>query len=159
MIAGCSVSGGLSRRNASAMLLHSTKVQRENYRQEPQPSYMKIEHPDGRPPEYLIPTTTLDNGEQVMSIQLDEVVVVAKSRTLPERMGRVGVEFVITLPKALQGSCRNIVVTPVLHNRGERTPLEEVAIRGALFNKVQIRDYWQYNKYLGLYKPDSLKAE
>lgn len=159
MTAGCSVSGGLSRRNASALLLHSTKVQRENYRQEPQPSYMKIEHPDGRPTEYLIPTTTLDNGEQVMSIQLDEVVVVAKSRTLPERMGRVGVDFVITLPKALQGSCRNIVITPVLHNRGERTPLEEVAIRGALFNKVQIRDYWQYNKYLGLYRPDSLKAE
>ena len=159
MFAGCTVTGELSRRGANALLLHSTKVQRENYQQENQPSHMKIEHPDGRPTDYLIPTTTLDNGERIMSIQLDEVVVVAKSRTLPERMGRVGVDFVITLPKALQGSCRNVVVTPVLHNRGERTPLEEVAIRGALFNKVQIRDYWQYNRYLDVYKPDSLKAE
>ena len=94
-----------------------------------------------------------------MSLELQEVVVVARTRSLPERMGKVDIDFVITLPKMLQGSCRNIVVTPVLHNRGERTPLEDISIRGALFDKVQRRDYWQYGRYVDLYDPDSLRAQ
>ncbi|MFQ8805508.1 MAG: hypothetical protein ACLR8Y_10810 [Alistipes indistinctus] len=80
----------------------------------------------------------------MMMMELDEVVVTARTRSLPERMGKVDIDFVVTLPKMLQGSCRNIVVTPVLHNRGERTPLEDISIRGALFDRVQQRDYWQY---------------
>ena len=156
---GCSVTGGLSRRHSNAKLLHSTKLQRQQHLQDEQPAYVKVERPDGCPAGYLIPTDTLENGERVMQIQVEEVIVVAKSRTLPERMGRVDVDFVITLPKALQGSCRNIIVKPILHNRGERKALEEVSIRGVLFNKVQQRDYWQYSRYLDAYKPDSIRAE
>ncbi|MFR6717722.1 hypothetical protein [Alistipes putredinis] len=44
---------------------------------------------DSLKPIYFLPTTTLENGERVMSFELDEVVVVAKSRTVAERMGKV----------------------------------------------------------------------
>lgn len=159
LTAGCSVTGSLSRQGASAALLHSTKMQREQHApKEDTASYIRIEHTDGRPTEYYLPTVTLENGERVMSVQLGEVVVVARSRSIPERMGKVDVDFVITLPEMLQGTCRNIVVTPVLHNRDERIPLEEVSIRGALFDKVQVRDYWQYGRYLDIHRPDSVRA-
>lgn len=159
LLSGCSVTGTLHRRHTGAQIVHIPKVMRREapQKQAPQP-YIEVKHADGRPTEFFVPTVTLENGEQVMSLELQEVVVTARSRSLPERMGRVDIDFVITLPKMLQGSCRNIVVTPVLHNRGERTQLEDISIRGALFNKVQQRDYWQYGRYVDLYRPDSLRA-
>lgn len=160
LLGGCSVTGSLQRRQAGAQIVHTPKMTRREapQKQAPQP-YIEVKHADGRPAEFFVPTVTLENGEQVMSLELQEVVVVARSRSLPERMGKVAVDFVITLPKMLQGSCRSIVVTPVLHNRGDRTPLEDISIRGALFDKVQRRDYWQYGRYVDLYDPDSLRAQ
>ena len=159
LLAGCSVTGSLRRHRAGAQLVHTPKVARnEALRGQAPQQYIEVGHADGRPAGFFVPTVTLENGEQVMSLTLDEVVVTARSRSLPERMGKVDVDFVITLPRTLQGSCRNIVVTPVLHNRGERTQLEDISIRGALFDKVQRRDYWQYGRYVDLYRPDSLRA-
>ena len=149
LVCGCSVTGSLQKRHAGAALAHTPKVMRhEARREQAPPQYIEIRHADGRPTEFFVPAVTLD-----------EVVVTARTRSLPERMGKVDIDFVVTLPKMLQGSCRNIVVTPVLHNRGERTPLEDISIRGALFDKVQERDYWQYRRYVDLYRPDSLRAQ
>ena len=160
LVCGCSVTGSLQRRHAGAALAHTPKVMRhEARREQAPPQYIEIRHTDGRPTEFFVPAVTLENGEQVMMMELDEVVVTARTRSLPERMGKVDIDFVVTLPKMLQGSCRNIVVTPVLHNRGERTPLEDISVRGALFDKVQERDYWQYGRYIDLYRPDSLRAQ
>lgn len=159
LLGGCSVTGSLQRHQAGAVLIHTPRVACTDIPHKQVQQYIEVKHSDGRPTEFFVPTVTLDNGEQVMSLELQEVVVTARSRNLPERMGRVDIDFVITLPKMLQGSCRNIVVTPVLHNRGERTPLEDISIRGALFNKVQVRDYWQYGRYVDLYRPDSLRAQ
>lgn len=159
LLSGCSVTGTLHRRHTGAQIVHTPKVMRREAPREQVQQYIEVKHADGRPAEFFVPTVTLENGEQVMSLELQEVVVVARTRSLPERMGKVDIDFVITLPKMLQGSCRNIVVTPVLHNRGERTPLEDISIRGALFDKVQRRDYWQYGRYVDLYDPDSLRAQ
>lgn len=159
LLSGCSVTGTLHRRHTGAQIVHTPKVMRREAPREQVQQYIEVKHADGRPAEFFVPTVTLENGEQVMSLELQEVVVVARTRSLPERMGKVAVDFVITLPKMLQGSCRSIVVTPVLHNRGERTLLEDISIRGALFDKVQRRDYWQYGRYVDLYDPDSLRAQ
>ncbi len=157
LLAGCSVTGSLHRRGYSARVVHTPKEQREQPKKEHVPGYIEMKYIDGRPTEYFVPTT-LENGEQVMCMQLEEVTVVAKSRTLPERLGKVNVDFVVTLPRQLQGACRSVVVTPVLHNNGERKPLQDLTIRGALFSKVQQRDYWQYGRFIDVYNPDSLRA-
>ena len=159
LLSGCSVTGTLHRRHTGAQIVHTPKVMCREAPREQVQQYIEVKHADGRPAEFFVPTVTLENGEQVMSLELQEVVVVARTRSLPERMGKVDIDFVITLPKMLQGSCRSIVVTPVLHNRGERTLLEDISIRGALFDKVQRRDYWQYGRYVDLYDPDSLRAQ
>lgn len=159
LLGSCSVTGTLQRRHTGAQIVHTPKVMRREAPQEQTPQYIEVKHADGRPTEFFVPTVTLEDGERVMSLELPEVVVVARTRSLPERMGKVDIDFVITLPKMLQGTCRNIVVTPVLHNRGERVPLEDISIRGALFDKVQQRDYWQYGRYVELYDPDSLRTQ
>lgn len=119
-------------------------------------SYVRMEN-EGKPL-FFAPAERLENGERVMSMQIEQVTVVAPSRMLAERLGKVDVDFIVTLPRVLQGSCRNVSVIPVLHNNGTRRPLQELSLRGAFFDKVQARDYWQYGRYVDLYDPDSLRA-
>lgn len=155
-MASCSVTAPIVRRGYTAKVAHTPKQMRTETPKSSNPGYVEIKH-DDRPSEFIVSAKTID-GEQVMCMAIDEVTVVAKSRSLPERLGKVDVDFVVTLPKQLQGSCRSVVVTPVLHNNGKKEPLQDLTIRGGLFSKVQERDYWQYNRFKEVYNPDSLRS-
>ena len=48
-------------------------------------------------------TVTDDRGKRIMSIDLQEVEVVARSKVVVERMGKVTIDFQITVPEQLQG--------------------------------------------------------
>jgi hypothetical protein len=88
----------------------------------------------------------------MMSLTIPEVVVTASSRSIPERNGKVNLDFVVTLPKELMGNCRGVEVIPMLHKQDEGIPLQDLTIRGALFNKVRERNYWQYDRWWCLKK-------
>ena len=104
---------------------------------------------------YLTEAVRDTTGELIMSLNVDEVVVVAKSRTITERNGKVLIDFVITLPKELQGNYQSVSVVPHLHKNDGRVPLQELSIRGGLFSRVQDRNYWQYGQYVKRFKPDA----
>jgi len=112
------------------------------------------EQADGKVSTYL-PTEVI-GGERVMSVDIPEVVVKAMSRTLTERLGKVNIDFIITLPKNMQGHSHGVTITPYLHNKETGRALEELSIRGDLFSKVQIRNYWQLERYKELFNSDSL---
>lgn len=150
----CSITGRLERRQYRADVLHVSREQREREQQTYQPPVLKIERDSNR--FYLVPTEVQENGERIMSMQIQQVTIRAKARTLPERMGKVVIDFVIDLPRQLQGTCRSVVVTPYLHKYGEAHPLQDITIRGGLFSRVQQRDYWQFGKYVRVFAPDSM---
>jgi tetratricopeptide (TPR) repeat protein len=154
LLAGCSITGRISRREMVAGIEHIPRPQPVEERQfvEYRPNYIEYTNAENET-ELHCPTTWVD-GEPLIRVTLPEVVVVAESRTIPERNGRVNLDFVVTLPKELMGRCREVVVTPMLHKSGEAVPLQDLSIRGALFNKVQERNYWQYTRYLDLFNPD-----
>lgn len=156
LLAACSVTAPIARRGYTAKVAHTPKRMRIAAQKSSAPGYVEIKH-DDRPSEFIVQSKMID-GEQVMCLAIDEVTVVAKSRSLPERLGKVEVDFVVTIPKQLQGSCRSVVVTPVLHNLGKREPLQDLTIRGGFFSKVQARDYWQYGRFKEVYNPDSLRS-
>ena len=108
---------------------------------------------------YLAPVDTLSDGERVMALQIEQVTVVSRMRSVPERNGRVTLDFIVTLPKPLLGKSRSVVITPILHKPDESVPLEDLVIRGGRFSLLQERDYWQYEKYRWVYDPDSVEAE
>ena len=108
---------------------------------------------------YLAPVDTLDNGERVMSFQIEEVTIISKMRAIPERNGRVVLDFVVTLPKALLGGSRSVVITPMLHKPDGSMELEDIVIRGGRFSLLQQRDYWQYETYVDRFRPDTLGRE
>ncbi|KAA3029092.1 OmpA family protein [Alistipes onderdonkii] len=102
---------------------------------------------------------TLADGERVMALQIEQVTVVAKMRSIPERNGRVVLDFIVTLPKQLLGKSRSVVITPILHKPDESVALEDLVIRGGRFSLLQERDYWQYETYVERFRPDTVGRE
>lgn len=152
LLAGCSVTSHLERRQSRALAEYAPREQAA-----PKPAekrnYMTVRHDSTT--YYIVEAVKDENGETMAEFRLDEVVVVAKSRTLSERKGKVLVDFVVKLPKELQGGCRSIVVVPHLHKAEGAVPLQEISIRGGLFSRVQDRNYWQFAQYVRLFRPDA----
>ena len=154
---GCSVAGRLQRQQATARLAQLTRAERQERQQDSRPQVVKLQRDSNT--FYLAPVDTLSNGERVMALRIEQVTVVAKARTIPERNGRVTLDFIVTLPKTLLGSSRSVVITPILHKPGESVPLEDLVIRGGRFSLLQERDYWQYETYVERFRPDTVGRE
>ena len=157
MMFGCSVAGRLQRQQATAGLAQLTRAERQERQQDPRPQVVKLQRDSNT--FYLAPVDTLADGERVMALQIEQVTVVAKMRSIPERNGRVVLAFIVTLPKQLLGRSRSVVITPILHKPDESVPLEDLVIRGGRFSLLQQRDYWQYETYIERFRPDTVGRE
>ena len=146
----------LERKQAAAQLAQLSRIEQKTQQRKLNSEVIQWEK-DGKQAHYG-PTEVLD-GEQVMSLELEEVTIISTIKTLPERMGKVTIDFMVNIPKELLSKSSSIVITPYLHKFGEAIPMEDLNMRGVLFDKLQQRDYWQYETYLSKYKPDSLKQE
>ncbi|MCI7592657.1 MULTISPECIES: hypothetical protein [Alistipes] len=154
---GCSVTGNLQRRQATAHLSQLTRAERQERQADARPQIVKLQRDSNT--FFLAPVDTLTDGERVMSLRIEQVTVVAKVRSVPERNGRVKLDFIVTLPKELLGRSRSVVVTPVLHKPDGRMALEDLVIRGGRFSLLQERDYWQYATYVERFRPDTVGRE
>ena len=154
---GCSVAGRLQRQQATASLAQLTRAERQERQQDSRPQVVKLQRDSNT--FYLAPVDTLADGERVMALQIEQVTVVAKMRSIPERNGRVVLDFIVTLPKQLLGKSRSVVITPILHKPDESVALEDLVIRGGRFSLLQERDYWQYETYVERFRPDTVGRE
>lgn len=154
---GCSVAGRLQRQQATARLAQLTRAERQERQQDSRPQVVKLQRDSNT--FFLAPVDTLADGERVMALQIEQVTVVAKMRSIPERNGRVVLDFIVTLPKQLLGKSRSVVITPILHKPDESVSLEDLVIRGGRFSLLQERDYWQYETYVERFHPDTVGRE
>ena len=157
MMFGCSVAGRLQRQQMTASLSQLTRAERQERQQDYRPQVVKLQRDSNT--FFLAPVDTLADGERVMALQIEQVTVVAKMRSIPERNGRVILDFIVTLPKELLGKSRSVVITPILHKPDESVPLEDLVIRGGRFSLLQERDYWQYETYIERFRPDTVGRE
>ena len=154
---GCSVAGRLQRQQATARLAQLTRAERQERQQDSRPQVVKLQRDSNT--FFLAPVDTLADGERVMALQIEQVTVVAKMRSIPERKGRVVLDFIVTLPRQLLGKSRSVVITPILHKPDESVALEDLVIRGGRFSLLQERDYWQYETYVERFRPDTVGRE
>lgn len=154
---GCSITGPLQRRQVAPGLSQLSRAERQQRQSDYRPQVVKLQRDSNT--FYLAPVDTLADGERVMSLQIEQVTVVSKMRSVPERNGRVVLDFIVTLPKTLLGGSRSVVITPVLHKPDGRMELEDLVIRGGRFSLLQQRDYWQYETYVERFRPDTLGRE
>ncbi len=106
MMFGCSVAGRLQRQQMTASLSQLTRAERHERQQDYRPQVVKLQRDSNT--FYLTPVDTLADGERVMALQIEQVTVVAKMRSIPERNGRVVLDFIVTLPKQLLGRSRSV---------------------------------------------------
>ena len=154
---GCSVAGRLQRQQMTASLSQLTRAERQERQQDYRPQVVKLQRDSNT--FFLAPVDTLADGERVMALQIEQVTVVAKMRSIPERNGRVVLDFIVTLPRQLLGKSRSVVITPILHKPDESVALEDLVIRGGRFSLLQQRDYWQYETYVERFRPDTVGCE
>lgn len=150
---GCSVAGRLQRQQMTASLSQLTRAERQERQQDYRPQVVKLQRDSNT--FFLAPVDTLADGERVMALQIEQVTVVAKMRSIPERNGRVVLDFIVTLPRQLLGKSCSVVITPILHKPDESVALEDLVIRGGRFSLLQERDYWQYETYVERFRPDT----
>ena len=154
---GCSVARRLQRQQATAGLAQLTRAERQERQQDSRLQVVKLQRDSNT--FFLALVDTLADGERVMALQIEQVTVVAKMRSIPERNGRVVLDFIVTLPKQLLGKSRSVVITPILHKPDESVALEDLMIRGGRFSLLQERDYWQYETYVERFRPDTVGRE
>ena len=154
---GCSVAGRLQRQQATAGLAQLTRAERHERQQDSRLQVVKLQRDSNT--FFLALVDTLADGERVIALQIEQVTVVAKMRSIPERNGRVVLDFIVTLPRQLLGKSRSVVITPILHKPDESVALEDLMIRGGRFSLLQERDYWQYETYVERFRPDTVGRE
>ncbi len=103
----------------------------------------------GRDSVYLLEAERDESGEMVMKGgNIGTVYVVAKSKNVAERNGEISIDFIVSIPTALQNRNWGLQLTPMIENNDSIEALQPLSIRGELFSEVQKRQYWQMNRYL-----------
>lgn len=76
-------------------------------------------------------------GENISTFEINEVTVVARAKTVPERFGLVNLDFIVTLPKKLIDKRWMVTLTPRLLKSGEKIDLEDIVINGEIYRLYQ----------------------
>lgn len=153
LLSRCAVTGRLERHQYTSIVAHTPKQVRDQMQQSQQPVDSSIVEMRGDSSSSSIFVSNRksmvidDDGEAVALLKAQEVRVVAKARMLAERDGKIQLDFLITMPRELQGNVQSFTITPVMHRRGENIELEPLQVRGGLFSKIQERNYWRYSKF------------
>ncbi|SHG36859.1 hypothetical protein [Dysgonomonas macrotermitis] len=104
-------------------------------------------------------TETDEKGNSHISVQLGEVTVTAKLKNVPERFGKVDVDFIVSVPEELINKNWQLNLTPHLIKADNISDFEELVISGEDFKKIQQKQYADFDKYLSQIVPDSLFNE
>lgn len=98
-----------------------------------------------------------EEGNTMADFQLQGIIVETKMRSLPERNGKINMDFIITVPKSLIDSRWQLRVYPrAFKTSDERIDLEPLLLSGADFLKRQKDGYEQYKRFVASIIPDSL---
>ena len=103
--------------------------------------------------------TTYDKGEvtgeNIMNISLADVTIVAKSRNIPERAGKISLDFKVEVPASLINNKWQIRLTPYADKNGRIIEFDKILLSGAQFIKQQSKGYQMYQNFINSIIPDS----
>jgi len=139
----CTMQARLTKKSPSAGL-HQPKKERTVTTPDAPPP-LKVEYKGDSV--FLVETVGEDT---IPTIQAATVNVVSEVRNVAERGGKLTLSFVITVPKCLQGTVREILLYPTLHAPGSTT-FAPICLRGRTMDILQQREYWQLYRHQKLF--------
>lgn len=90
-----------------------------------------------------------ETGEEMASVNMEAITVVASSKTVVERLGEITIDFNVSIPRSMQDTRWSLNFEPVaVDNFGVEQRLEPVVIKGERFSEVERRHVWQMDTYL-----------
>jgi outer membrane protein OmpA-like peptidoglycan-associated protein len=138
--------------------VQSVKETKEKVRDKKLPSVIDMKDRFGNKTTY-VQTEKDSTGNRQLSVQLKEVTVTAKMKNVPERFGKVDVDFIVSVPEELISSKWQLNLTPHLIKADNISDFEDLVISGDEFRKLQQKQYAEFDKYLSKIIPDSLFDE
>lgn len=87
-------------------------------------------------------------GDLLGEVELSEIQVVAPSKRVAERLGKVLIEFLIDIPEALFRKDFQLVLFPRLTSNDSLSQLRPVVLSGNDFRRKQQKQYQAYEKYV-----------
>lgn len=94
-------------------------------------------------------------GEMVATDIISASTVVARFRNVAERLGKVLIEFDITVPEAMIESGWKLKFSPLMQIMNDSISLAPVYITGAKYREEQMRGYRRYEAFLSSIVSDS----
>ncbi|SBW05408.1 conserved exported hypothetical protein [uncultured Dysgonomonas sp.] len=131
---------------------------KEKVRNKKLPSVIDMKDRHGNVTTY-VQTEKNKDGNAQLAVQLKEVTVTAKMKNVPERFGKVDVDFIVSVPEELINSKWQLNLTPHLIKADNISDFEDLVISGDDFRKLQQKQYAEFDKYLSKIIPDSLFDE
>lgn len=150
LFGGCAVTSRLERHQYTSVVAHTPRQMRERMKADEQQDTTIYEMKGDSGSLFVANRRSMvieDDGEAVALLRSREVSVIAKTRMLAERDGKIQIDFLITMPRELQGNVQSFTITPIMHRKGRNVELEPLQVRGGLFSKLQERNYWRYSKF------------
>lgn len=95
-------------------------------------------------------------GEEITSVELSEITVMASSKQVAERNGKINLDFVVTVPGELVSNKWQLQLAPVAYKPSDTLYLDRIFLSGADFAKMQKRGYMRYQAFINSIIPDSL---
>lgn len=115
--------------------------------------------PEGVPEYVLKNEADTVTGENIGTIALQGVTVVARTKSVPERNGKIDLGFAISVPKSLLSERWCLTLTPTALTKDSLEHFQEVVLKGKDFSKKQDKGYELWEKYQEGIIPDSLYNE
>lgn len=97
-----------------------------------------------------------EEGKAQLSVQLSEVTITAKLKSIPERSGKIDVDFIVHVPENLIDQDWQVNLTPHLLKNESESDFDDLVLTGQAFDKIRQEGYNKYHRYLGRIVPDSL---
>ena len=95
-------------------------------------------------------------GEYITQMELSEITVMAKSKQVAERNGKINLDFIVTVPGELISNKWQVQLTPVAYKPADTLYLDRIFLSGADFAKMQKKGYMRYQAFMNSIIPDSL---
>ena len=113
---------------------------------------------DDKGKEHIVTEATKDSvtGEYITQMELSEITVVAKSKQVAERNGKINLDFIVTVPGELISNKWQVQLTPVAYKAADTLYLDRIFLSGADFAKMQKKGYMRYQAFMNSIIPDSL---
>lgn len=90
-------------------------------------------------------THDASSGEDIVTVALDQVLVTARSKNVPERFGKVNLDFIVTIPRSLLDKRWMVTLTPYVGNQQATFPLEDLVINGEIYRIYQDKGMRMYD--------------